>query len=233
MFMGVGWEVGRGAGQHAEGALRLLLRWALLAAFGAGQSPALTSPLPIPQPAPPCPRPHYRSEGGLRHLAPLPLRSLVLSACCQLTDSCLRTIAESLPGLQCLGLYEAGEDVTDEGLAALAPLGASLTALDLGYSCWSHTAAGLAALLERMPRLQMLNIGEFLLPCGVAWVLCRRSNLTQRLLGDLKGKSLPATGPACQPAGLSHPICALPLLRRRWLRGHHGRCGCSCGQPLP
>lgn len=53
----------------------------------------------------------------------------------------------------------AGESVTDDGLAHLARLRGSLTALDLGYSCWSHTAPGLAALLQQMTALRMLNIG--------------------------------------------------------------------------
>jgi hypothetical protein len=99
------------------------------------------------------------SEAGLRHLSALPLRTLVLSACCQLTDGCLLAISESLPRLACLGIFEAGEEVTDVGLAHLAGLASSLTALDVGYSCWDHTAAGLAALLAQLPRLQMLNIG--------------------------------------------------------------------------
>lgn len=98
------------------------------------------------------------SEAGLRQLARLPLRALILSACCQLTDGCLLAIAQGLPQLECLGLFEAGESVTDEGLARLAALAGSLTALDLGYSCWSQNV-GLAALLARMPRLRMLNIG--------------------------------------------------------------------------
>lgn len=53
----------------------------------------------------------------------------------------------------------AGESVGDEGLAHLARLRGSLTALDLGYSCWSHSAAGLGALLQQMTALRMLNIG--------------------------------------------------------------------------
>ncbi len=48
------------------------------------------------------------SEAGLRQLARLPLRSLILSACCQLTDSCLLAIAEGMPNLSCLGLFESG-----------------------------------------------------------------------------------------------------------------------------
>lgn len=162
---------------------------------------------PLRTPAPPAPAP--RSEAGLCQLAALPLRSLILSACCQLTDDCLRTIAEGMPRLQCLGLFEsgehcthaagclpaarppcvsaacacppphlgvwrwgmahprpalalnccAGEAVTDEGLAHLSKLRGSLTALDLGYSCWSHTPEGLAALLQQMSGLRMLNIG--------------------------------------------------------------------------
>ena len=46
-----------------------------------------------------------------------------------------------------------------QGLAHLAALSSSLTALDLGYSCWSHTAVGLAALLEKLPGLALLNVG--------------------------------------------------------------------------
>lgn len=63
----------------------------------------------------------------------------------------------------------AGESVTDDGLAHLARLRGSLTALDLGYSCWSHTAPGLAALLQQMTALRMLNIG------GWAVAGCMRS----------------------------------------------------------
>lgn len=111
---------------------------------------------------PPC------SEAGLRALSRLPLRALILSACCQLTDGCLLAIARGLPQLECLGLFEAGEGVTDEGLAHLAALGGSLTALDLGYSCWSHSEAGLAALLARMRRLRMLNIGAC---CRQGWAV--------------------------------------------------------------
>ena len=44
------------------------------------------------------------------------------------------------------------------GLLHLARL-QHLTGLDLGYSCWGHSAAGLEALLRRLPRLEMLNIG--------------------------------------------------------------------------
>ena len=99
------------------------------------------------------------SEAGLRHLSALPLRTLVLSACCQLRDGCLLAISQLMPQLACLGIFEAGEEVTDAGLAHLAGLASSLTALDLGYSCWDHTAVGLAALLAQLPRLQMLNIG--------------------------------------------------------------------------
>lgn len=48
-------------------------------------------------------RPRPRSEAGLRALGALPLRALILSACCQLTDGCLRAIAQGLPRLECLG----------------------------------------------------------------------------------------------------------------------------------
>jgi hypothetical protein len=81
-----------------------------------------------------------------------------MSACCQLTDECLAAVAEGMPQLQCLGLFEAGESITDAGLAALSRL-RGLTALDMGYSCWGHSAEGLAALLQTLPGLRMLNIG--------------------------------------------------------------------------
>ena len=147
------------------------------------------------------------------------MRTLLVSACAQLTDSCLAAIGGGMPRLACLGLFESGEEVTDEvrrlqracccslrcccccclhawagqaalrrtgappsnvcsqqmpcaaqharappppalqGLAHLAALSSSLTALDLGYSCWSHTAVGLAALLEKLPGLALLNVG--------------------------------------------------------------------------
>lgn len=143
------------------------------------------------------PTPTARSEAGLRLLGRLPLRSLILSACCQLTDGCLAAISQGMPQLRCLGLFEAGgcmhllaallclavptvdlahstqprlstaagEEVTDEGLSHLARLKGGLTALDLGYSCWSHSAAGLAALLGQMSQLRMLNIGALLFVC--------------------------------------------------------------------
>lgn len=64
-----------------------------------------------------------------------------------------------MPRLACLGLFEAGEEVTDAGLAHLASLRGSLTALDMGYSTWSHTPAGLQQLLARLTGLRLLNIG--------------------------------------------------------------------------
>ncbi|KAL4421148.1 hypothetical protein ABPG77_000783 [Micractinium sp. CCAP 211/92] len=99
------------------------------------------------------------SELGLRQLASAPIRTLLVSACCQLTDGCLEAIAAGMPRLACLGLFEAGEEVTDAGLAHLASLRGSLTALDMGYSTWSHTPAGLQQLLARLTGLRLLNIG--------------------------------------------------------------------------
>eukprot|EP00887_Chlorella_sp_A99_P001754 scaffold19.g1754.t1 len=101
------------------------------------------------------------SAAGLAALAPLAptLRTLLLPACWQLTDGCLTAVAAALPRLGCLGLFEAGEGVGDAGLRALSSLAGSLTALDLGYSCWGHTAGGLARLLRALTGLQMLNVG--------------------------------------------------------------------------
>lgn len=111
-----------------------------------------TSAAPPPA-APAC------SEAGLRQLASAPIRTLLASACCQLTDGCLAAIAGGMPRLACLGLFEAGEEVTDAGLAHLARLRGGLTALDMGYSTWSHTPAGLQQLLAQLTGLRLLNIG--------------------------------------------------------------------------
>lgn len=117
--------------------------------------------------------------------------------------------------------------MTDEGLAALAPLGASLTALDLGYSCWSHTAAGLAALLQRTPRLRMLNIGAAAggwaggamagaLHAAACWQRARCASLPAE-------PDLPCRLPAAPTA---------PRSRRR-VRGHVRRRGGRRGAALP
>jgi hypothetical protein len=163
--------------------------------------PLISGALPVP----------FCSEAGLRHLARLPLRTLVMSACCQLTDGCLAAVAE-LPQLRCLGLFEAGEGVTDAGLAALTALGGSLTALDLGYSCWAHTAEGLAAIMPALTNLRMLNIGGSCAAGGPAAGL---------LHGPCK---------TCQPVHRGDPPC--PFLHRG-LRGHRRPRGGSGCAPLP
>jgi hypothetical protein len=38
-----------------------------------------------------------------------------MPACWQLDNECLEAVSEGLPQLRCLGLFEAGENVTDEG----------------------------------------------------------------------------------------------------------------------
>lgn len=99
------------------------------------------------------------TEEGLAALAAAPfLRTLLLPACWHLDDEMLCTLCRSIPNLECLSLFEAGEGVSDTGLGYLTAL-TSLTGLDLGYSCWAHTAAGLEQVLKTLPRLQMLNIG--------------------------------------------------------------------------
>lgn len=98
------------------------------------------------------------TSGGLRRLGQ-GMRTLLMSACWQIDDECLIAISECLPNLECLGLFEAGETVTDEGLQALSSLSASLTALDLGYSCWNQSKAGLVQLLSKLRNLKMLNLG--------------------------------------------------------------------------
>jgi hypothetical protein len=98
------------------------------------------------------------TPAGLEALAAAgALRTLLLPACWHLGDAALSAVAAAMPRLECLGLFEAGEGVTDAGLLALTRL-TRLTALDLGYSCWSHTAGGLAALLRGLPALRMLNL---------------------------------------------------------------------------
>ena len=125
------------------------------------------------------------------------LRTLLLSGCQQLTDGCLLAIAEGLPALECLSLFEAGECVTDAGLAHLACLGSSLTALDLGYAAWDHTSAGLEHLLARLPRLQMLNIGGCEGTCDAA-VAAAAQHCSQLTFLDVS-ESQRLTGAGLQP----------------------------------
>ncbi|GAB4819220.1 hypothetical protein N2152v2_006266 [Parachlorella kessleri] len=99
------------------------------------------------------------TAAGLRRLCKLSsLKTLLMPACYQLTDECLEVVAGGMKQLRCLGLFEAGENVTDAGLLKLSSL-SQLTALDLGYSCWGHSAQGLKQLLPRLKGLQMLNLG--------------------------------------------------------------------------
>ena len=100
------------------------------------------------------------SPDGLSALGRLPaLRTLLLPACWQLGDEALGVVARAMPQLTCLGLFEAGEAVTDAGLMQLTALAGSLRQLDVGYSCWSHTSMGLCGLLSQLTGLQMLNVG--------------------------------------------------------------------------
>lgn len=101
---------------------------------------------------------HFGAE-GLRQICKLSkLQTLLMPACWQLTDECLAVVANGMPQLCCLGLFEAGENVTDEGLLYLTSL-TKLVALDLGYSCWMHSSVGLRQLLGQLKGLHMLNIG--------------------------------------------------------------------------
>lgn len=102
---------------------------------------------------------HHFTADGITALGQAPaLRQLQLPACWQLDDGAAQALAAALPQLELLGMLEAGEALGDAGLAKLGAL-QGLTALDLAYSCWEHTAVGLRSLLQRLPRLQMLNVG--------------------------------------------------------------------------
>lgn len=86
------------------------------------------------------------------------LRTLLLAACWQINDEALITLADCLPNLECLSLFEAGETASDVGLCYLSKL-TNLSKLDIGYAVWGHTSQGLAQLIARLPNLLMLNIG--------------------------------------------------------------------------
>ena len=89
------------------------------------------------------------------------LETLLLSACWHVDDAMMVTLCSSLPQLQCLSLFEAGEGVSDYGMLQLTKL-SHLTSLDLGYSCWGHTNRGLQQFLSTLSSsstLKMLNIG--------------------------------------------------------------------------
>lgn len=139
-------------------------------------------------------------------------------------------------GLACPSLCPpAGESVTDEGLAHLARLKGSLTALDLGYSCWSHTAPGLAALLEHMTGLRMLNIGGWW--WMDAWVPgCQQLPLLRLLCSAGLGQcSLLRPGQkltTCM-ARAEAPDLHGPWRPCRRVRGHHRRRGRRRGAALP
>ena len=99
------------------------------------------------------------TEEGLAALSAAPcLRTVLLAACWHVDDEMLCTLCRSLPNLECLSLFEAGEGASDTGLGYLTAL-TRLTGLDLGYSCWAHTSGGLERVIPSFPGLQMLNIG--------------------------------------------------------------------------
>jgi hypothetical protein len=86
------------------------------------------------------------------------LQILSVPACWQISDDHLEAIANHMPLLSSLGMFESGESVTDYGLSQLVKLSSTLTALDLGYSCWFHTSQGLQHLLTHLTALKMLNL---------------------------------------------------------------------------
>jgi hypothetical protein len=86
------------------------------------------------------------------------LQILSIPACWQISDDHLEAIANHMLLLSSLGLFESGESVTDDGLSQLVKLSSTLTALDLGYSCWFHTSQGLQNLLTHLTALKMLNL---------------------------------------------------------------------------
>ncbi|KAL4451731.1 hypothetical protein ABPG75_007393 [Micractinium tetrahymenae] len=162
------------------------------------------------------------SESGLRQLAAAPIRTLLVSACCQLTDGCLEAIAAGMPRLACLGLFESGEEVTDAGLAHLARLKGSLTALDMGYSTWSHTPAGLQQLLAQLTGLRLLNIGgcEGTTDAVVATVAQHCRQLTQLDVSESQRMSAAGVGQLGKlPALLELNLGWNIRLRDHWLEG--------------
>lgn len=56
------------------------------------------------------------TAAGLRQLCKATaLETLLMPACWQLGDDALEVVARGMPQLRCLGLFEAGEHVTDAG----------------------------------------------------------------------------------------------------------------------
>ena len=86
------------------------------------------------------------------------IKTLILSACWNVTDAMCNEIVESLPQLSCLSLFEAGEGMTVAGLASLGKL-TDLTALDFGYVCGYFDSNDVIDMLKHMRKLRVLNLG--------------------------------------------------------------------------
>eukprot|EP00890_Picochlorum_soloecismus_P005892 jgi/Picsp_1/6303/NSC_03652-R1_hypothetical protein CHLNCDRAFT_145384 [Chlorella variabilis] len=85
------------------------------------------------------------------------LKRLLLPACWNVDDQMCKAIADFMPQLECLSLFESGEDMSGVGLAQLKKL-KHLKEMDFGYVCGYFSSADLVGMLQGMKGLTMLNI---------------------------------------------------------------------------
>jgi hypothetical protein len=85
------------------------------------------------------------------------LKRLLLPACWNVDDQMCKAIADCMPQLECLSLFESGEDMSGVGLAQLKKL-KNLKEMDFGYVCGYFSSADLVGMLQGMKGLTMLNI---------------------------------------------------------------------------
>ena len=85
------------------------------------------------------------------------LKRLLLPACWNVDDQMCKAIADYMPQLECLSLFESGEDMSGAGLAQLKKL-KNLKEMDFGYVCGYFSSADLVSMLQGMKGLTMLNI---------------------------------------------------------------------------
>lgn len=110
------------------------------------------------------------------------LQTLSIPACWQISDDHLEAIATHMPQLGSLGMFGSGETVSDTGVGSLQYL-SSLTALDMGYSCWFHTSQGLQHLLTHLTALKMLNLSGCEAVCDDTLSVC----MGMRSIGEEEG----------------------------------------------
>lgn len=118
------------------------------------------------------------------------LKRLLLPACWNVDDQMCKAIADSMPQLECLSLFESGEDMSGVGLGQLKKL-KDLKEMDFGYVCGYFSSADLVGMLQGMKGLTMLNISgtDGVDDDVLEAVTCNLTSLTRLDISECQGIS--------------------------------------------